>query len=69
MCSTPSAPAAPAPVSSETVAAPTMADASVSKSSTAQRNKAASLAGRDVKTSARGLAEEANTGKKQLLGE
>lgn len=69
MCSTPKTPAAPAPVSSETVAAPTMADASVSKASTAQRNKAASLAGRDVKTSARGLSDEAQTNKKSLLGE
>jgi hypothetical protein len=56
-------------VSQETIAAPTMADASVSKASTAQKNKAMSLAGRDVKTSARGLANDAKTNKKQLLGD
>lgn len=69
MCSTPKMPSLPAPVTQETIAAPTTADASVSKASSAQRNKVASLAGRDIKTSARGLSDKAQTNKKQLLGE
>jgi hypothetical protein len=53
----------------EPVAAPTYADASVSKASAKTRNKTAALAGRDIKTSARGLGDDANTKKKELLGE
>lgn len=53
----------------ETVATPTAADASVSKASTNTRNKASSLANRNIKTSARGLTDEATTSKKGLLGE
>ena len=49
------------------VAAPTYADA-VTKATTATRNKTAALAGRNIKTSARGLSDDANTDKKNLLG-
>ena len=70
MCSTPKMPAvAQAAAPQEQVAAPTYADASVSKASTNTRNKTAALAGRDTKTSARGLGDDANTKKKELLGE
>ena len=68
MCSTPSMPSTSNQVQ-DTVAAPTYADASVSKASTRTRNKTAALAGRDTKTSARGLGDEATTKKKELLGE
>ena len=68
MCSTPKMPAANT-VSQEQVAAPTYADAAVSKASTSTRNKTAALAGRDTKTSPRGLGDSANTKKKELLGE
>ncbi len=50
------------------VAAPTYADAAVTKATTATRNKTAALAGRNIKTSARGLSDDANTDKKNLLG-
>lgn len=53
----------------QTVATPTMADASVSKASTNTRNKAASLSTRNINTTARGLLDDANTQKKGLLGE
>jgi len=70
MCSTPSI---PSPTSSssntEKVASPTYADASVSKATTNTRNKTAALAGRDTKTTARGLGDNATTQKKELLGE
>lgn len=69
MCSTPSTPSYTPPAQTETVAAPSYADASVTKSSTATRNKTAALAGRDIKTTARGLGDEATTEKKELLGE
>lgn len=51
------------------VAAPTYADAQVTKASTIERSKKAALAGRNVKTSARGLSDEAKTDKKNLLGD
>lgn len=69
MCSTPKIPSTPAATPKEEVAAPTYADASVSKASTNTRNKTAALAGIDTKTSARGLGDDANTKKKELLGE
>ena len=68
MCSTPKMPT-PTATAKETVAAPTYADASVSKTSTNTRNKTAALAGRDTKTSPRGLGDTATTQKKELLGE
>lgn len=67
MCSTPKMPVAE--TKTETVATPTLADASVSKASTNSRNKAASTANRNIKTSARGLLDDADTQKKGLLGE
>ena len=68
MCSTPKMPAVQSTTTQE-VAAPTYADASVSKTSTNTRNKTAALAGRDTRTSARGLSDSATTQKKELLGE
>lgn len=67
MCSTPSMPSVN--TEQKDIAAPTYADASVTKASSNARNKTASLAGRDIKTSARGLGDEATTKKKELLGE
>lgn len=68
MCSTPKAPKAE-PVKTPTIATPTLADASVTKASATTKNNAQSLANRNIKTSARGLMDEANTQKKGLLGE
>lgn len=67
MCSTPKMPAVSG--NTEVVATPTAADASVTKAKTAQRNKTAANSGRDIRTSARGISEEATTNKKKLLGE
>ena len=53
----------------EPVTSPTYADAEVTKASAIERKKAASLAGRNIKTSARGLNDDAKTDKKNLLGE
>jgi len=52
----------PAPI----IATPTYADASVSKANLAQKSNSSN---RNVKTSARGLLDEAVTTKKGLLGE
>jgi len=68
MCSTPSMPDVQQAKKQE-VAAPTYADAAVTKSSAATRYKTAALAGRDIKTSSRGLTDEAKKEKKNLLGE
>nr|DAJ76582.1 MAG TPA: hypothetical protein [Caudoviricetes sp.] len=68
MCSTPSAPKVET-TEPKQVATPTLADASVSKASTNTRNKTASLASRNIKTTARGLTDDATTQKKGLLGE
>ena len=43
------------PVKQETIAAPTIADASVQRAGSAQKNKTAALAKKDIKTTARGL--------------
>lgn len=67
MCSTPKPTVDNKPV--ETIATPTAADASVTKASANTRNKSASLASRNIKTSARGLTDEVTTTKKGLLGE
>ena len=77
MCSKPSMPAvSTATQKQEEVVAPKQADASVTKANAAQqqsvlgsRNKQTSLAGRDVKTAPRGLADGAVSQRKQLLGE
>ena len=50
------------------VAAPTYADASVTKATATTRNKAAVLAGRDVRTTTRGLQKDSEKEKKGLLG-
>lgn len=68
MCSTPKMPAADTS-KPETVATPTLANASVSKASTNTRGKALSTANRNIKTTSRGLLDEATTQKKGLLGE
>lgn len=67
MCTTPKVPATQ--TVTEAVATPTLADADVTKAKTAQRNKTAALASRDIKTSSRGLADDAAIKKKKLLGE
>lgn len=69
MCSTPKMPSVQSSTTTQEVAAPTYADASVSKTSSNTRNKTAALAGRDTRTSARGLSDSATTQKKELLGE
>ena len=68
MCSTPKMPAVQK-ASEEQIAAPTYADAAVTKAGANTRNKTAALAGRDTKTSPRGLGDTANVKKKELLGE
>jgi len=57
------------PQEQKQVAAPTYADASTTKAVSNTKNKAALLAGRDIKTTSRGLSDEGNTVKKSLLGE
>lgn len=57
------------PVQQEPITQPTMADAEVTKASAIERKKQAALAGRNTKTSARGLNDEATTNKKKVLGE
>lgn len=71
MCSTPKIPAASesAATKTEPVSTPTLADASVTKASTNTRNKSASMATRNIKTTARGLADDAQIQKKGLLGD
>ena len=68
MCSTPSMPSTSTPKQEE-IQQPTQADASVTKATANTRNKAAALAGRDTKTSARGLSDESEKDKNRLLGE
>ena len=70
MCmSSPKMPATTPTVQQEPVAQPTLADAEVTKASAIERKKQAALAGRNTKTSARGLNDDAKTDKKNLLGE
>ena len=52
----------------EQVAAPTYADAAVTKATTSTRNKTAALAGRDVRTTTRGLQNDSDKEKRGLLG-
>lgn len=76
MCGKPSMPApTTAATQQQEVVEQKQADASVTKANAAQqtsvlgaRNKQTSLAGRDVKTAPRGLADAAVSQKKQLLG-
>lgn len=67
MCSTPKIPSVAS--NTEVIATPTAADASVTKAKANQRNKTVANNGRDIKTSSRGVTEEATTNKKKLLGE
>lgn len=53
----------------ETIATPTVADAAASKNTKKTTQKTAQNAGRDVRSSSRGVEGEANTKKKKLLGE
>ena len=68
MCA-PSTPKYTAPKEQPEIATPTIADATVTKASDKTRIKAKKNSMQDVKTSARGLGEEAQTIKKSLLGE
>lgn len=53
----------------QNVSTPTYADASVTKTSDTQRRKIAGLSSRNIKTSSRGVQEDASTQKRKLLGE
>ena len=64
-----SMPAVTSSTQQEQIASPTYADASVTKAAANTRNKTGALAGRDTKTSARGLSDEVSSTKKALLGE
>ena len=68
MCSTPKMPKVDNSIP-EQIATPTLADASVTKASAKTRSNASALAKRNVKTSARGLLDDATVQKKGLLGE
>lgn len=64
MCSTPKMPETPAPVQT-----PTMADAKVTKAGSEARNRSAAMSQQNIKSSSRGVLEDANAQKKKLLGE
>ena len=69
MCSSPKVPTYSAPTTqTEPIATPTYADASVQKAGANTRRQGAALARRNIKTTALGLTEDANT-KKNKLGE
>ena len=68
MCSTPKLPSTSTQTKQEEIQPPTQADAAVSKASAIERKKAASLAGRNIKTSARGLNSNSEKEKQNLLG-
>ena len=68
MC-TPSMPKTTTPKKQPEIATPTIADASVTKASNKTMSKASNLADKDIKTTSRGLGDEARTKKKSLLGE
>ena len=68
MCSTPKMPATNTQEQPE-IAAPTQADAGVTKAGAQAKDKTKALAGRDVKTSPRGLTSVAAVQNKKLLGE
>ena len=67
MCSTPSMPAVKTQEQPD-IASPTYADAAVTKAGAQAKDKVKALAGRDVKTTARGLKSEAEKEKSKLLG-
>lgn len=68
MCSIPST-STPPKAETKDIAAPTYADAQVTKAGADQKQKQKNLAGRDIKTTARGLSSNADTQKKELLGD
>ena len=69
MCK-PSAPAAAQPQPKpEPIQEQTQADATSTKASAVEREASSSLGGRNIRTGARGLGEEAKTKKKSLLGD
>ncbi len=67
MCSTPKMPEVQTQKQEE-IASPTYADAKVTKASAQVKEKTRLLAGRDIKTSARGLKDDSETQKTKLLG-
>ena len=69
MCSTPKMPSAPVQEKKEEIAAPTQADAAVTKAAQGTKDKTKALAGRDIMTAPRGLAGVAAVQNKKLLGE
>ena len=68
MCSTPSTPSY-TPTQTKQIATPTYADAKVQKAGENTRNQRAALTNRNVKSTALGVLDEANTDKKTLLGQ
>ena len=67
MCSTPKMPQVQTQEQPE-IASPTYADAKVTKASANTKDRMKALAGRDIKTSARGLTSESDKEKSKLLG-
>ena len=57
------------PAKTETIPAPTYADASVQKAGANERRRMAGLSSQDIKTSYQGLSDEPDVKKKQLLGQ
>ena len=57
------------PAKTETIPAPTYADASVQKAGANERKRMAGLSSQDIKTSYQGLSDEPDIKKKQLLGQ
>lgn len=69
MCSTPKMPEVNKEEKKEEIAAPTQADAAVTKAAQGTKDKASKLASRDIKTAPRGLEGVAKVQNKKLLGE
>ena len=68
MCNV-SSPAASAQPKQEPIQKQTQADAQATKASAVEREAGSSLGGRNIRTGARGLGEDAKTKKKNLLGD
>ena len=69
MCSMPDIPSYTPPKTQPTIATPTYADAKVQKAGENTRQQRAALTNRNIKSTALGVLDEANTDKKTLLGE
>ena len=67
MCSTPSMPKVETN-NQEDIAAPTYADAKVTKAGADTKERTRALSARNIKTSSRGLGSESETEKSKLLG-